>query len=214
MEAPEAKGFLRRARWQVSSITSEPKHCQHLTPYRLDSRSQNPEEAEQLFSSVGGSRSFGTEERSCPKKGGLGCKLNQVDISNPVPASGAASWHWEGACGGSGPGCSTAFQGSCSALPPGHSGLQEKQGQHLTVSAASAMWGLRFRRPEFGSSSCVVFSGQAKELTAVENYLPAEILQGCCLDCLIHNCTLNKVRGEAASSVDLIRLMEADMIYT
>lgn len=57
------------------------------------------------------------------------------------------------------------------------------------------------------------------------DYPPGVLLQGCCLDCLIHNYNLSKVgslqikkrcleRGEAASSADLIWLMEADWIYT
>lgn len=59
----------------------------------------------------------------------------------------------------------------------------------------------------------------------MENYPPVAVLQGCCLDCLIHNYTLSKVRslqikkwclerGEATSSADLIWLMEADVIHT
>lgn len=60
----------------------------------------------------------------------------------------------------------------------------------------------------------------------MENYYPpVAVLQGCCLDCLSHTYTLSKVRslqikkrclerGKAASSADLIWLMEADVIYT
>lgn len=47
----------------MSTIKSKQKYCQHLTPYRLHSLSQNLEEAEQLHCSVGGSRSFGTGEQ-------------------------------------------------------------------------------------------------------------------------------------------------------
>lgn len=54
--------------------------------------SQSLEEAEQLHCSVGGSSRV-MQECSCPNKGGLCCELYQVDISDPVPASGAASWH-------------------------------------------------------------------------------------------------------------------------
>lgn len=140
----------------MSTIKSKQKHCQHLIPYRLHSMSQNLEEAEQLHCSVGGSRSFGTGEqcKSAAAQTGVVYAISSISLtfltlspSLGLPA-GTASMNgppsqllcWPGphtARGGSGPGCSTALQGSCSALPPGHSGLQEKQRQHLAISAAS-----------------------------------------------------------------------------
>lgn len=79
----------------MSTIKNEQKHCQHLTPYRLHSISQNFEEAEQLLCSVGGNRCFGTGEKckSTAAQTRVVCtvKLYQVDISDPIPASGAAS---------------------------------------------------------------------------------------------------------------------------
>lgn len=78
--------------------------------------------------------------------------------------------------------------------------------------------------PELGSSSCLVFSGQAKELNSYGKVLPPiAALQGCCLDCLMHNYTLSKVgslqmnclawKGEKLlPRADLIRLVKADGI--
>lgn len=147
----------------MSTIKNEQKHCQHLTPYRLHSISQNFEEAEQLLCSVGGNRCFGTGEKckSTAAQTRVVCtvKLYQVDISDPIPASGAAS----SPCTMKRPRCFSAALGShttpegqqpvegvglaaalpsreaVQALPPGRSGLQEKQGQHLALSAAPAM---------------------------------------------------------------------------
>lgn len=137
----------------MSTIKNEQKHCQHLTPYRLHSISQNFEEAEQLLCSVGGNRRFGTGEKckSTAAQTRVVCtvKLYQVDISDPIPASGAAS----SPCTMKRPRCFSAALGShttpegqqpvegvglaaalpsreaVQALPPGRSGLQEKQGQ-------------------------------------------------------------------------------------
>lgn len=155
------------------------------------------------------------QECSCPNKAVLCRELYQADISDPVPTFGAASWHcrcegtsltasllawashqpWGTAArGGSGPGCSTALQGSCSALPPRHCGLQKKQRQHPAISAASTCEASGPEGQSLALHPVECSQDKPRGSTAMENYYPpVAVLQGCCLDCSIHNYTLRQV---------------------
>lgn len=194
----------------MSTIKNEQKHCQHLTPYRFHSMSQNLEEAEQLLCSVGGSRRFGTGEQC--KSAAAQTRLVYTVSSTRLTFSAPSQPLGLPACPGTlkGPRCFSADLRP-HASPEGQQPVEWAWMQHcfpgkLLSSPTRALWASGETRATSGTKCCFssvrlqvqnarawLFSpvscsqDNTRSSTAMENYYPpVAVLQGCCLDCLIH----------------------------